>query len=269
MAAGDRNGVMTLAPDERAIGELAASRRELVASVTGLIDAYVRYWDEAPAAASERARQPLPFDPAAQGTEQVGWSELANLLEHNAERGQALWQWLKDEARKELTAGIRTSRSLERPVTSRPYERAQFIAVLQGLRQALTPRDPLEELLIQQMASAYDLHLRWQTILVQRMETEAWQGERDKRRALENMTPAQRERYEAVEGWLPPRSTEAEAIEQAMMMADRYQRSFLRLMKAFRDNRRLFGALIVAAGGQLNVAEQQVNVTEGRAGEEG
>jgi hypothetical protein len=44
------------------------------------------------------------------------------------------------------------------------------------------------------------------------------------------------------------------------MIADRYQRSFLRLMKAFRDNRRLFGTL-VAAGGQVNIGEQQVNVT--------
>ena len=267
MVEGDRDGLMALTPDERAIGELAASRRELVASVTGLIDSYVRHWQETPAAASERARQPLPFDPAAQGTDQVGWSALANLLEHDAERGQALWQWLKEEAHKELTAGIRTSRSLERPGTSRPYERAQFIAALQGLRQALRPHDPLEELLLQQMASAYDLHLRWQTILVQRMETEAWQGERDKRRALENMSPAQRERYAAVEGWLPPRSSEAAAIEQAMMLADRYQRAFLRLMKAFRDNRRLFSTLVVE-GGQVNIAEQQVNVAEARASDE-
>ncbi len=44
-------------------------------------------------------------------------------------------------------------------------------------------------------------------------------------------------------------------------MADRYQRAFLRLMKAFRDNRRLFGALVVA-GGQVNIAEQQVNVRQ-------
>ena len=96
---------------------------------------------------------------------------------------------------------------------------------------------------------------------MQRMATEAWQGERDKRRALEDMSPAQRERHQRAEGWLPPRVGEAEATEQAATMADRYQRAFLRLMKAFRDNRRLFGSLVVA-GGQVNIAggPQQVNV---------
>lgn len=108
-------------------------------------------------------------------------------------------------------------------------------------------------MLVQQMASAFELNLRWQQLVVQRMEEEAWQGERDKRRALENMSPAQRERHQAYEGWLPPRLAESDALEQAVMMADRYQRAFLRLLKAFRENRRLFEALIVA-GGQVNIA---------------
>jgi hypothetical protein len=49
-------------------------------------------------------------------------------------------------------------------------------------------------------------------------------------------------------------------------MADRFQRQFLRLMKAFRDQRRLLGTVVVAAGGQLNVGEQQVNLA-GDAGD--
>jgi hypothetical protein len=75
------------------------------------------------------------------------------------------------------------------------------------------------------------------------------------------MSPIERERYQENYGWLPPRLAEAEALEQAAILADRYQRAFLRLMKAYRDNRRLFGALIVA-GGQVNIGEQQVNVAQ-------
>ena len=47
-----------------------------------------------------------------------------------------------------------------------------------------------------------------------------------------------------------------------MLIADRYQRSFLRLLKAFRDTRRVIGAVIVGDGGMLNLTEgpQQVNV---------
>jgi len=44
--------------------------------------------------------------------------------------------------------------------------------------------------------------------------------------------------------------------------ADRYQRAFLRLLKAYRDNRRLFSMLVVT-GGQVNVGERQMNIADG------
>jgi hypothetical protein len=40
-------------------------------------------------------------------------------------------------------------------------------------------------------------------------------------------------------------------------MQDRFQRQFLRLMKCYRDGRRLIASMTVH-GGQVNVAEQQV-----------
>ncbi len=46
------------------------------------------------------------------------------------------------------------------------------------------------------------------------------------------------------------------------MLAERYQRSFLRLLTAFRETRRLVGTLVVA-GGQVNVSERQFNVAGG------
>ncbi len=104
------------------------------------------------------------------------WFDLAGLIEHDPERGQAAWQTLKDEARQELATGFRAARTLEPPVTGRPYERAQVMVIVEALRQALEPRDVLEELLVQHMASAYELNLRWQALVVRRMETEVWQG---------------------------------------------------------------------------------------------
>jgi len=75
------------------------------------------------------------------------------------------------------------------------------------------------------------------------------------------MGPAQRERYEDDHGWLPPRIAETAALAQAVLMADRYQRASVRLLKALRDHRRLIGALIVA-GEQVNIGEHQVNVAQ-------
>lgn len=260
MAARTRISGVAPTPSERTLQELTAARRELVASVTRLITFQVEQLGLSPEEANLRCRQLRLEDPHAVEADQVSWIDLANAVEAGAEQGEALWEQVKDEARTELATGFRTARSLEPPLRSRPYERAQFAALCEGLRQALAPRDPLEDLLIQQMAAAYELHLRWQALGVHRMEAEVWHGESDKRRALEQMSPAQRERYQALEGWLPPRLSDAAAIEQAVLMADRYQRAFLRLLKAYRDNRRMFGALIVA-GGQVNIGQQQVNVT--------
>jgi len=59
------------------------------------------------------------------------------------------------------------------------------------------------------------------------------------------------------DGFEPPRLSEAEAVDRAVAMQDRFQRQFLRLMKCYRDGRRLALSMTVT-GGQVNVAQQQI-----------
>lgn len=243
----------------RDLAELEASGRIMVDRIGRHIDWLVTHYGSTPGEAAAQARDLRLNVPEDRPPEQVSWHDLHNTLESDAARGAALWQSVKDEARRELAAGVRMATTLERPLSATPFERAQYLAIVGALTDALHPRDGLEGLLVQQMASAYEQHLRWQTLAVHRVEEDTWHGERDMRRALERMSPRQREQYQDREGWLPPRQTDAEAIEQAVQLADRYQRAFLRVMKAYRDNRRLFGALIVA-GGQVNIGDKQVNV---------
>jgi hypothetical protein len=242
--------------DRRDLAELVASRRIMVEQIGQHIDWLVTTYGISPSEAAERARTLAPFDPFDEPPDHLDWLTLTNALEADAERGQALWQRVKEEAREEVRLGVRAVISLERRLHATPWERAQLLAIVGALTDALHPRNALEVLLVQQMACAYEQHLRWQTRAAQRVEEEAWQGERDQRRALERMSPQQRERYQEREGWLPPRQADAAAIEQAVLIADRYQRAFLRLLKAFRENRRLFDSLIVA-GGQVNIGQQQ------------
>ncbi len=243
----------------RDLAELEASRRIMVERIGRHIDWLVTHYGRTPGDAASQARDLRLNVPEDRPPEQVSWHDLHATLEADSARGAALWQSVKDEARRELAAGVRMATTLERPLAATPFERAQYLAIVGALTEALHTRDGLEGLLVQQMASAYEQHLRWQTMAVHRVEEDTWQGERDMRRALDRMSPRQREQHQDLEGWLPPRQTDAEAIEQAVLIADRYQRSFLRLMKAYRDNRRLFGALIVA-GGQVNIGDKQINV---------
>jgi hypothetical protein len=196
-----------------------------------------------------------------QPPEEVGWLDLEAAFSTDPESASALWQRVKDEARRELEAGIRSATSLERPLNATPFERAQYLAIAEALADALRPRDGLELVLVQQLAAAYEQHLRWQAVAVQRVEEDSWQGARDRRLALDRMGRRERARAEMDEGWMPPRLNQAEAIEQAVLMADRYQRAFLRLLRALRDQRRLFDSLIVA-GGQVNIGDRQINVVE-------
>ncbi len=265
MATGPGDHRPAVMEDDRALAELAASQRELVATITRQIDFYVAGYGLSPTEAAARARDLGLNVPEDRSPDQISWFDLSNLMEADSERGQALWSRVKAAAQEELVTGIRSARSVEAQVGGRPFERAQVLAIASALRSALVPRDGLEELLIHQMACAYELHLRWQEVAVRRGESEAWHGERDRRRELERMSPAQRERYEAMEGWVPPRLSDAEAIEQAVMIAERYQRSFLRLLTALRETRRLVGTLVVA-GGQVNIGEQQLNVAGGGPG---
>jgi hypothetical protein len=59
--------------------------------------------------------------------------------------------------------------------------------------------------------------------------------------------------------------SESQAVEQAAAMADRYNRIFLRTLRALRDLRRYAPAVIVQNAGQVNVRGQQVNVAGGHA----
>jgi hypothetical protein len=63
--------------------------------------------------------------------------------------------------------------------------------------------------------------------------------------------------------WEPPRVEPAEWIEEAASMADRFNKLFLRTLRALRDLRRYAPTSVVVQGvAQVNVANgpQQINV---------
>jgi hypothetical protein len=60
--------------------------------------------------------------------------------------------------------------------------------------------------------------------------------------------------------WKPPQVSESDALNQAAAMADRFNKIYLRSLRALRDLRRWSPTIVVQNAGQVNVAEQQVNV---------
>jgi len=63
--------------------------------------------------------------------------------------------------------------------------------------------------------------------------------------------------------WMAPSMSDAEAVEQAAAMMDRFNKMFLRSLRALSDLRRHNRPVVVQNAGQVNVGGQQVNVSSG------
>jgi hypothetical protein len=175
--------------------------------------------------------------------EEINWYEINHVSQLDALKGLELWDEIKIHALEELRSGHRSAKALQ-PVANHPWVRAQFLALRYELAEEWQPQNGIERQLIDTMAMAQSCCLQW-------AETLALRTCRDSvsRKKLAEEPP-----------WTPPRMSEAEAIEQAAAMMDRFNKIFLRSLRALRDLRRYSRPVFVQNAGQVNVGGQQVNV---------
>jgi hypothetical protein len=165
------------------------------------------------------------------------WHDVMAVWGQDDAAGRALWERIKQTACDELREGKAGAFAVEAH-DERPMRRAEYVAVWLALADGLRPANGAERLLIDGMTQALMMQRHWLERMVQ----------------TESRDTIRRGRHD---GFEPPRMSEAEAVDRAVAMQDRFQRQFLRLMKCYRDGRRLFASMTVL-GGQVNVAEQQV-----------
>ena len=63
--------------------------------------------------------------------------------------------------------------------------------------------------------------------------------------------------------WHGPRQTDAEAVDQAIAMAERFHRMYLQTLRAMRKLRRHRARVVVRKAGAVNVGGQSLNLVEG------
>jgi hypothetical protein len=187
-------------------------------------------------AALERARHAPP--------DQVSWFDLDTIARHDPDAALRRWEEIKEVARGELRTGQRAARTVEGwPGTC--WGRARFLAVRNELVDSLRPRDATELLLIDQMAVSQVQLWDWQATLAAHASV-ATLSSRDTSRGRGMPEP--------------PRLTDAEAMEQAAAMVERFQRLFHRALAALQAQRRQT-SVVVRRAGQVNVGHQQINVS--------
>jgi hypothetical protein len=173
--------------------------------------------------------------------DQASWRDLQTLAERDPGLALKFWDDMREAARWELRSKQRAGKALEGYAAS-PWDRAQFLALCQELADGWQPRNGIERQLLDNLAVAQTALLTWLSRLAN------W-----------STRPMKKDMSEGA-GWEPPRLTEAEAVEEAMGMVERFQKIFTRTLRALCDLRRRPLAVVVQQAGQVNIAEQQVNV---------
>lgn len=169
--------------------------------------------------------------------DQVSWFDLTRLAERNPDDASAAWVRVRTEARHEFASGHRAAQALE--WRGGPWQRARFLAIRDSFRDTTPPQSGIESALVDTAAEAFGDYLEWSEHAHMLGSTEV---------------QSQRQRIERDGEWAPMRLSYAEAIEQAVKMAERAHARFLRTVATLGDLRRT-GPVYV---GQVNIAPQQV-----------
>ena len=244
-------GEVALPSSLPAADESVPLARELGASFGALVKSYREVWGLSQEEAVARAGATHPADEERIlrcPPDQVQWHDLDTLARLDPPLAQRRWEEVREAARHELQSGHRAAQALE-PVLGGCWQRAQFLAVRDGLAEAWRPRNGLEWLLIDLMAQAQALLRLWQenllamTVLAGRAAKPdpEWPGHPQGRRL-----------------------SEAERTDEAAAMVERWHKLFLKALEALQRQRRLAPAVVIRNAGQVNVGGQQLNVNASR-----
>lgn len=209
------------------------------------VDTYIREWQKPLDEAAQLARAPIaePLALAAGDYKSITFAVLTSLLESNPVEAMRVWSEIKRLAAAEWESGHRSASTLG--LDNDPWQRAQFLMIRAGMIQEWQPAGAIELAMVDMLATAF---FSWQTWCER---VTMWEG--FSRPARRGDAPSD-----------TPRQSEADALDQAVQMADRFNRLFLRTVRGLRDLRR-YATVIVNSGGQVNIGDRQVNVSGDQA----
>jgi len=207
---------------------------------------------------AEKKRGPAPVpsgrywvdsvdDALSMSPEDLSWNAIGQFENEHPGSFEMIWERVKQYARDELESGQRAASVAvgdQRPIT-----RARFLVLREKYIREWEPRNVLESQLIDSICQIQTIREYWMTLATERVAVECeieryWveqSGKRSERR---------------IDG--------TQSARDAREEAERWDRVFVRSVRALRDLRRYTTAVIVNnQGGQVNVAadqSQQTNV---------
>lgn len=175
------------------------------------------------------------------------WEVITGLLDKDQQAGVAKWKDLKDKALNELQSGHRAASAME--YISKPWKRAQFLAVRKSMIQEWNPSRGIELQLIDMMAQAYTAQLYWMNRMARRWGKEDY--------------------FEKGHNPDTMRLYALKELEFASEMVDRFNKMYMRALRALRDLRKYLPEIHINQFGQNNTAQVQIGNTNQIVSESG
>jgi hypothetical protein len=138
-----------------------------------------------------------------------------------------LWKAIRIEARDEFISGHYAARVFETAdYMHKAFDRAQHLAIRDGLIEEWRPRGASEFILIDQMTHAYVMQIHWTKEAMRRAQTEPRVESYEYRKYAEQRNIQEKQWGHGY--WDIPYQQTAEAIEQAFRLVDLCQKAFQR-----------------------------------------
>mgnify|MGYP001157990842 FL=1 len=197
--------------------------------------------------------------------ESLHFVDLMELHSQAPRVAERFWERVKREARREFESG-HLAANISFPVgyMKGVWNIARYIGVRESFIADWNPTGGIEISLIDMLAQSYFQWQYWLEQTVKRSQTREREEHPDysewKTRRIK-----MNEKMGFVEGgcWLRPTVTEEQALDQAIQIADRWNRIFMRTLRQLRDLRR-YSPVTINNPNQVNIASEggkQVNVT--------
>ncbi|MEJ7622929.1 MAG: hypothetical protein WKF34_02945 [Pyrinomonadaceae bacterium] len=193
----------------------------------------------------------------------LSFIDLQNLQAVAPQSAEAFWELVKEEGRKEFESGhLAANTTFPVGYMKEVWNIARYLGVRESFISEWQPHGGIEIGLIDMMTQSYFQWQFWLEQTVKRSQTRAhehhpqyseWMAEREKEFRVNGW----------IEGfWARPLVSEQQAIEHAVLMAERWNRTFMRTLRQLRDLRR-YSQVTINNANQVNIATEggkQVNM---------
>jgi hypothetical protein len=193
----------------------------------------------------------------------LGFADLMQFQEFSPRVAELFWELVKSEGRAEFESGhLAANISFPIGYMKGVWNIARYMGVRESFIDEWKPKGGIELAMIDMLTQSWFQWQYWIEQTVKRSTTEPRYEDYNFREWKRWNSKAKKQWGEGV--WDIPYVSEERALEQAIQMADRFNRIFLRTLRQLRDLRR-YSPVVINNAEQVNVATnggQQINVAQ-------